>query len=216
VTPAANNEDWGEFHLLLERARAGEATAREELFARSRPFLVSAAEQELRAWLRVKQDPSDLVQVSLLDAHRAFAAFEGKDTAQWQAFLRRILSRNAADAARHFGAAKRYAGAELALYPASSDASGRGHLEPSAGGATPSGEAVQRERAERLRDALARLPPDHQEVIRLRNLEQLPFEEVAERLGRSRPAAQMLWMRALKSLEIFLQPDTTSTLGPPR
>ena len=29
----------------------------------------------------------------------------------------------------------------------------------------------------------------------------MPFNEIAERMGRSRPAVQMLWMRALKKLE---------------
>jgi len=44
------------------------------------------------------------------------------------------------------------------------------------------------------------LPPDYQEVILLRNLERLPFDEVAHRMDRSRPAAQMLWMRAMRKL----------------
>jgi RNA polymerase sigma-70 factor, ECF subfamily len=38
-------------------------------------------------------------------------------------------------------------------------------------------------------------------VIVLRNLERLPFNEVAERMERSRPAVQMLWMRAIKKLQ---------------
>jgi RNA polymerase sigma-70 factor (ECF subfamily) len=51
-----------------------------------------------------------------------------------------------------------------------------------------------------LADAIAGLPEDYQEVIVLRNLQRLPFDEVARRMGRSRPAAQMLWMRALRRL----------------
>jgi RNA polymerase sigma-70 factor (ECF subfamily) len=50
------------------------------------------------------------------------------------------------------------------------------------------------------------LTPDHREVIILRNLQRLPFEEVARRLGRSRPATQMLWMRALQKLQEALTP----------
>ena len=45
------------------------------------------------------------------------------------------------------------------------------------------------------------MPPDYQEVIVLRNLERLPFNEVAERMERSRPAVQMLWMRAVRKLQ---------------
>ena len=38
-------------------------------------------------------------------------------------------------------------------------------------------------------------------MIVLRNLERLAFNEVAERMGRSRPAVQMLWMRAIRKLQ---------------
>jgi RNA polymerase sigma-70 factor (ECF subfamily) len=198
--------------LLLGRARAGDLAARDELFAFSRPFLSQVAEQEVASWLRPKQDASDLVQVSLLEAHRAFATFQGEDFAQWLAFLRRILERNATDAVRHYGAAKRQAGREIALHPQASDASSMDGPQLAGSGETPSVEVLRHEQSDRLRQAIAQLSPDHQEIIRLRNLEQLPFEEIAERLGRSRPAVQMLWMRALKKLEEILQ-QTDPSLG---
>jgi RNA polymerase sigma-70 factor (ECF subfamily) len=53
----------------------------------------------------------------------------------------------------------------------------------------------------RVTAALADLPEDYQEVIVLRNLQRLPFNEVAERMDRTRPAVQMLWMRAIKRLQ---------------
>jgi RNA polymerase sigma-70 factor (ECF subfamily) len=49
------------------------------------------------------------------------------------------------------------------------------------------------------------LPEDYQEVIVLRNLERLPFDEIAQRLGRSRPAVQMLWMRAIRKLQEIVE-----------
>ena len=42
----------------------------------------------------------------------------------------------------------------------------------------------------------------------LRNLQRLPFDEIAERMGRSRPACQMLWMRALKKLQAVLTKES--------
>jgi DNA-directed RNA polymerase specialized sigma24 family protein len=36
-------------------------------------------------------------------------------------------------------------------------------------------------------------------------VQRLSFNEVAERMDRSRPAAQMLWLRALKKLKEHLQ-----------
>jgi RNA polymerase sigma-70 factor (ECF subfamily) len=63
---------------------------------------------------------------------------------------------------------------------------------------------VRREQEIEVSEALATLPEAYQEVIVLRNLQRLPFDEVAERMGRSRPATQMLWMRALKKLQAQL------------
>jgi len=49
-------------------------------------------------------------------------------------------------------------------------------------------------------DQLAQLPPDYREVIVLRNLEGLPFAQVAKRMGRTSGAVRILWLRALDHL----------------
>jgi RNA polymerase sigma-70 factor (ECF subfamily) len=69
---------------------------------------------------------------------------------------------------------------------------------------------VRREQEIQISEALATLPDSYQQVIALRNLQRLPFDEVAERMGRSRPATQMLWMRALKKLQAQMHLDTNS------
>jgi hypothetical protein len=46
-----------------------------------------------------------------------------------------------------------------------------------------------------LAEALDRLPPDYREVIVLRQWEELPFNEVARRMGRSVDSVQKLWIR---------------------
>ena len=79
----------------------------------------------------------------------------------------------------------------------SSQALDRGFADP---GPTPSKLAAGRERAVLLADALGRLPADYREAIILRNLEELPFAEVANRMGRSEDAVQKLWVRALARL----------------
>lgn len=208
-SPLADPPD---FPALLANARSGDAAARERLFSLSRAYLVHSAEGEVASWLRPKNDASDLVQVSMLEAHRAFASFQGETFGQWLAFLKKILQRNATDAVRHYGAAKRQAGKEIALHSPTENASSMGGPQLAAGGETPSIAYIQHERSERLLFALGQLSEDHQEVIRLRNLQQLPFDEVAQRMGRTRPAVQMLWMRALKSLQETLQ-QTDPSLG---
>jgi DNA-directed RNA polymerase specialized sigma24 family protein len=47
---------------------------------------------------------------------------------------------------------------------------------------------------------VARLSEEHQQALRLRNQEDLSFEEVGRRLGRSAEAARKLWARALARL----------------
>lgn len=193
----------GQFEDLLDQARRGQPAERDRLFAACRDRLLLAARGELQSRLQAKVDPSDLVQQTLLEAHRDFARFQGETAAQWWSWLRSILDRNAADVARaYLGTAKRQAGREVAFRPAGSDSLAPGAApEPAADDATPSQQVMLDDRQRRLALAIEQLPADYRQVIELRNLQRLPFDEVAERMGRSRPAVQMLWARALKKLQ---------------
>jgi RNA polymerase sigma-70 factor (ECF subfamily) len=51
-----------------------------------------------------------------------------------------------------------------------------------------------------LADLLARLPEHYREVLKLRNIQGLSFEEVAAKLDRSPGATRMLWLRAIEKL----------------
>jgi RNA polymerase sigma-70 factor (ECF subfamily) len=66
---------------------------------------------------------------------------------------------------------------------------------------TPSDVAVQHEQAAAVERALARLPDEYRTVLQLRYAEGLPFEEVAQRLGRSVNAVRKLWARALERFQ---------------
>jgi RNA polymerase sigma-70 factor (ECF subfamily) len=186
---------------LIERARQGDAEGRDRLFELCRSYLGFVARCQVESWLRVKVDASDLVQQTMLEAHRDFAKFRGTSQQQWLAWLRRILSHNAADFVRQYrGTEKRQARRE-GPFRDPADSLSRGAPEPAAPDATPSQEVLRLDDELRVTAALAELPPDYQEVIVLRNLQRLPFSDVAERMSRSRPAAQMLWMRAIKKLQ---------------
>jgi RNA polymerase sigma-70 factor (ECF subfamily) len=65
----------------------------------------------------------------------------------------------------------------------------------------------QRERAAVLADQLARLRPQYRDVLVLRHLEELPFEEVARRMERSPGAVRMLWLRAIDELRRVLNEE---------
>jgi RNA polymerase sigma-70 factor, ECF subfamily len=189
---------------LLMRARSGEPGELDRLFAACRNYLCVLAQSHVEGKLKAKADASDLVQQTLLEAYRDFADFRGASEKEWLAWLRHILAHNAAQFVRQYcGTARRRVGREVAL-PAGSSGGTLAGLQPADPGETPSQQLLRKERELLLADALVQLPEDYREVIFLRNLQRLPFEQVAEQMGRSRPAVQMLWMRALHRLQAIL------------
>lgn len=188
---------------LLNRARCGVQEDRDRLFAASRSYLGLIARTQVETHLQAKVDASDLVQQTLMEAHRDFARFQGATEAEWLAWLRRILAHNTADFVRRYrGTAKRATSREVSPPAARSDRSTFfGLNEPADSIETPSQQMARRDDQLAIAAALETLARDHREVIVLRNLERLSFEEVAERMGRTRAATQMLWMRAIKKLQ---------------
>jgi RNA polymerase sigma-70 factor (ECF subfamily) len=186
---------------LIRQAREGDGPSRDRLFELCRSYLGLVARAQVESWLRARVDASDLVQQTMLEAHRDFDRFEGSTEGQWLAWLRRILGHNAADFVRRYrGAAKRQVFREVPLRGPGDTEAPFGAPEPIAPGDTPSQEVLHRDDQLLVAAAVAELSPDYQEVVVLRNLERLPFDEVARRMGRSRPAVQMLWMRAIRKL----------------
>jgi len=196
----ARIEEW------LRAARAGDAAAKERLFAAARSYVAIAAGFHLQRRLRAKVDVSDIVQESLLDAHGGFDRFAGTTVGEWIAWLKKIATHNALDAAKHWhGTAKRDSAREV---PCGGDGTGQEWREPASPVSSPSQRVLRGEEELRLAAAIDRLPPDQRDVILLRNVERLPFEEVAVRMGRSAGACRMLWMRALAALRARLDADT--------
>ena len=178
---------------------------RAEALAGYRPWLVLLARLQIDGRLPGKFDPSDAAQQALLEAHRAFPQFRGGTQAELAAWLRQILARVLAhEFRRYHGTQRRDLAGEVALDRALAESSRRLGAALAAPGSSPSHQADRRERAALLAEVLARLPADYREVIVLRNLEGLPHEEVARRLGRGVGAARMLWIRALARLRLEL------------
>src|SRR5205809_5993339 len=86
---------------------------------RFRYYLLLLARWHLGDQLRGKLDPSDAVQMTLLEAHRKRAQFRGQTEAEMAAWLRQMLAYTIADALRAQGRIKRDATRELSLDDAS-------------------------------------------------------------------------------------------------
>jgi RNA polymerase sigma-70 factor (ECF subfamily) len=201
-------DDVDSLAVLLNAACGGDPTARDRLLLRYQPWLALLARLQLGPRLKVRLDASDVVQQTLLEACRALPQFRGRSEPELQAWLRQILAHVLAHAARQVRGNQRGEGErervvsldeELAR---SSQRLGALLADPAS---SPSQKAVRHEQELRLAEVLARLPDDYREVIILRNLEGLPHEEVARRLGRSAGAVRMLWVRALQRLRQELE-----------
>lgn len=193
---------------LISRCRNGDAQAREKLFEVYRPYLQLLAQGQLGRHLRAKCDASDLVQQTLLEAHRDFGAFQGVHEAELLAWLRRILAHNLFNEARRFAARQRDTAREVSLEQMQQ---GLDRSSLTLGGClatsdpSPSSIAAQDEAALRLAETLAKLPEDYRSVIVLRVLEGLSAEEVGQHLNRSPGAIRMLQMRALAALRELME-----------
>jgi RNA polymerase sigma-70 factor (ECF subfamily) len=194
---------------LLTAARDGDQQQLGLLLQLYRNYLTVLASTELDARLRRRISPSDVVQEAMLGAYRDFHRFRGGTEGELLAWLRQILVHRLHHAYdQHIRAGCRDLRREVSL-----DRIDRS-LERSAvrlaqvlvdGGESPSSPIGRRESALELADRLARLSPDYREVIVLRNLQGLSFEEVAEQMGRKPGAVRMLWLRAIEKFREICQ-----------
>ena len=185
---------------LFARGRSGDLAAQGELLARCRNYLRVLAHAQSDKQLRVRCDDSDLVQETLVEALRDFAGFAGTTEKELLAWLRRILVRNLADQVKHNKAQSRNWQRQQSLEELLDRSCLAVHEALAKGISSPSARASRREESLRLADALACLPADYREVIVLRHLQNLKFEQIAVRMGRSAGATRMLWARALEKL----------------
>jgi RNA polymerase sigma-70 factor (ECF subfamily) len=162
-----------------------------------RRYLLQVANGELDPQLQAKLGASDIVQETFLEAQRIFARFQGGSPDELRAWLRAILLNKVATHTRYYrDTARRQVGQEVGFNPDSDR-----QRELPAGVSTPSSLLMQKERALALTAAVQRLPDDYRQVVVWRQVENLSFEEMAARLGRSVDAVRKLWWRAIQQLQ---------------
>jgi RNA polymerase sigma-70 factor (ECF subfamily) len=156
--------------------------------------------------LRSKVDIEDLLQEIWLEIHRKIALFRGSSEREFLTWARRLIGSILANQVRHYlGTKSRDLRLERALVDEldhSSRALNEGLI---ASQSSPSQQAVRREQAVLLADALHDLPDDYREVIILRQLEGLTFPDVARRMGRTEDSVKNVWLRALARLRFTLE-----------
>lgn len=175
---------------------------------RFRPELRLLAEVGLSPRLRVKEDPSDIVQQTLLDAHRDLPAYRGQTDAELLAWLRTILTHKLLNAVRRHTTIKNDHRREQAIFDRLEQSSLRIDAFLASELTSPSQRAERNEQLEQLAEGLSQLLDGERTAILLKHFHAWKVSEISEHLGRPPDAVAGLLKRGLQKLRSYLQPDT--------
>jgi RNA polymerase sigma-70 factor, ECF subfamily len=171
-----------------------------------RTYLLLVANREMGNDLKSKEGASDVVQETLLQAHREWGTFLGRTEAELRRWLRQILLHKIAHAVRRY----RHIGSRRIDREVSLDS---GDFDDDANSlaadqTSPGGRAIKREEEKSLWAALDRLPERMRNAVLWRHHEACSFDELGRRLGCSNVGARKLWLRALERLQLELNLET--------
>src|SRR6266478_1044036 len=174
---------------------------------RFRHYLLLLARLHLGDRARGKFDASDVVQETLLEAHRKRAQFRGRSEAEMAAWLGQMLAFCIADALRAEGRAKRDVSREQSLH-ALNDSSLRLEGILVAEQSSPSQRASRQEQLVRLADTLAQLPEDQRQAVVRKHLQGDPVAAIAQSMDRSETAVGGLLRRGMARLRELLREES--------
>jgi RNA polymerase sigma factor (sigma-70 family) len=173
-----------------------------------RSFIMTCLADSVRAMVVVRlapsamraQDVDDLVQDALTAISEGITTLREPTVATLRSFASTIVSRSVAKYLSRDP--QRNNRKPVSLDAETGDGSSAGALRNllSASGISPGAIASRREQVHGLLMHLAALKASHRDVITMSIIDQLPMNEVAERLGLKRPAASMLLYRAMRIL----------------
>ena len=191
---------------LLQHAEAGNDEAVTELLQRHRSRLRRMVAVRIDPRLSARVDPSDVVQESLTEAARQLPAYFKQRPLPFYPWLRQLAwTRLVKLHQHHIQAQKRSINREVSNDMVLSDQSAMQlATQLSAPGATPSGELMQKEMRQRVRDSLNQLAEHHREVLVLWYLEQLTAKEIAPILNLTPAGVKSRHRRALQRLIALL------------
>lgn len=199
-----NDSATANFQTWLGQAQMGNPDALGRLLSAYMNYLKLLAQSQIDERLRRRVGASDIVQETLLEAHRDFLHFAGKSPGEFGGWLRRILLNNLKRAIEcHLLTAKRDMRRELSMEDLnrSMDKSvARLEAFLADPGQSPGSDAQHHEFLLKLSDCIAVLPLEYREVIVLRHIQGMPFKDIAAKLGKTSGAVRMIWLRAIEKL----------------
>ena len=159
--------------VLVRRIQEGDESAFRHLFDRyaRRAYAIAYGV------VKNKSEASDIVQDAFVRVHRHIGTFEGGSS--FYTWLYRIVMNLAIDVTRRAGRGKSV-DYDDGIARTAEDVEGDGSMLPVFGDANPSRTAERRELNHKLQEALDSLPEYHREVILLREVEGLSYEDIAK------------------------------------
>ena len=195
--------------VLIDRARSGDSTARQQLLVRHRDRLRRMVAVRMDRRLAARIDPSDVVQEVLADAAQELSDYLRERPLPFYPWLRQLAWDRLVELhRRHVRARKRSVTREetgVLDLPDESAVQLAARLLDT--GSSPSEKLLREELRGRVRAALALLPVRDREVLVLRHLEQLRTREIALIVGISEAAVKQRHVRALDRLQGLLRDE---------
>jgi RNA polymerase sigma-70 factor (ECF subfamily) len=169
---------------LLGRIRAGDDDACNALLARYQARIRQIVSARLGPKLRRLADSEDVLQEVLLATAGKLETFEPQSDGALLHWFGVAVKNRIVDLARFGGRGKRDLDREVVVAGGEAETDVVSPLDRVAGeGATPSQDLAKRERMELFHLALDNLKPEHRELIVLRDLTGMSWQEIAEQVG---------------------------------
>jgi RNA polymerase sigma-70 factor (ECF subfamily) len=199
---------------LVARAKAGDSSALNDLFARYHQLMVEVARRKIGPKLRLKEDPDDLAQTTFREATRDFANYEYRGESSLVRWLMQILQNKIRDKAEFYGASKRDSTRERGMQVQAQDADSVYILEPPSPDLSVTMQVQRGENYDHLRKALEEISPEHRQAITLVFFQGMQLKEAGEVMGgKSEDAVRMMLRRAEQRLGEILKGSIGKDLG---
>jgi len=176
-----------------------------------RPYLRLLAATGLNQQLRVKLDPSDIVQQTLFQAHRARGSFRGTTKNELLAWIKQILTRNLTKVARDFGREKRDIGREQSLEAAFQTSWLKVDQVLVLSDSSPLDRMQGNEQRLNMCAAVEQLPDSQRLAVELHHFLGWPISQIAEEMEKTPVAVSGLLKRGLRTLRIQLKSGVDSS-----
>lgn len=169
-------------------------------FEKQRVQLHALIENKLGPRFRGKVDPADVLQEVAIKALRELPETDF-DAVEPFAWLCHLAEQCTIDVCRRYSAGMRDLRRELAGNVPVGDASQDFNALLIASITSPTQAVVRNERQQRLAEAIAALPAEHQQILRLRYEAGLSSKAIGEKTGKPHGAVRVLLSRIIQRLE---------------